>query len=77
MSSISVSDSTKAEFDDLKPESKTHDEFVQELLQIYDVVNEPVVVSPEEIAEEIKLQVGSEVELAAYRGIKHAKEETE
>ena len=35
MSSISVDRQTKSDFDELKPEDMTHDEFVQELLAAY------------------------------------------
>jgi len=68
MASISVDDSTKAEFDDMKPDNLTHDEFVDELLKAYKRDNGQVV-DPSEIADEIRRQAAADIELAAYRGV--------
>lgn len=69
MTGISVSRSTKDEFDDLKPDDSTHDDFMQELLSTYRNRDEKVVIDTDEIVTEISHQVVSEVELASYRGV--------
>ncbi len=74
MSSISVSDSTKSEWDDLKPDDLTHDEFCQEVIATYKTFNgEPVDV--EELAEELSHTLIPMTELAAYRGASEANDE--
>jgi len=77
MTTISCKDNTKAEFDRLKPEDYSHDEFVEELLETYENADEPVTIDTEEIAQNIKESVASEVELAAYRGTQEALENTQ
>ncbi len=73
MSSISVSDSTKAEWDDLKPDDLTHDEFAQEVIATYKTFNgEPVDV--EELAGELEKTLIPMVEVAAFRGSKEYNE---
>ena len=71
MSSISDDRQTKSDFDELKPEDATHDEFVQEHLAAYrrdngeiEEVDDPV--------DGIENKVAANVELAAYRGVKDA-----
>ena len=71
MSSISVDRQTKSDFDDLKPDGMTHDEFVQELLDAYRRDNGEVV-NVDEIVADIEKQVAANVELAAYRGVQDA-----
>ena len=74
MSSISVSSSTKEEFDGLKPEDCTHDEFVQTLLETYRAYQgEPVDV--EQLAEELSHTLIPMVELASYRGASEANDD--
>jgi hypothetical protein len=68
MTSISVDDSTKREFDELKPDELTHDEFTQELLAAYRRDNGEVV-NVDELVDEIRERVATNVELAAYRGV--------
>jgi len=72
MSSINVDRETKQTFDDLQNEDQTQAEFVQELLETYQKDVDGIVINPDEIAEEIKKQVATEVELAAYRGVSEA-----
>jgi len=74
MTSISVDESTKAEFDDLKPEGSTHNEFMVELLKAKKRDNGQVV-DPSEIADEIRRQAAADIELAAYRGVIEAIDE--
>jgi hypothetical protein len=71
MSSISVSNQTKSEFDELKPGEITHDEFVQELLDAYRRDNGEVV-DVDDLVDGIEKQVATKIELAAYRGIQDA-----
>jgi hypothetical protein len=71
MSSISVSNQTKSEFDELKPDEITHDEFVQELLDAYRRDNGEVV-DVDDLVDGIEKQVATKIELAAYRGIQDA-----
>jgi len=71
MSSISVDRQTKSEFDELKPEDMTHDEFVQELLAAYKRDNGEIV-DVDDLVDGIEKQVAANVELAAYRGVKDA-----
>jgi len=73
MSSISVSDSTKSDFDELKPEDLTHDEFVQELLAAFRRDNGEIV-NVDELVQEIKERTITNVEIAAFRGTKEALE---
>lgn len=73
VSSISVSDSTKSNFDELKPDDMTHDEFVAELIQVYRAYEgEPVDV--EKLADELSHTLVSKIELGAFRGSKQALE---
>jgi len=71
MSSISVSNQTKSDFDGLKPDELTHDEFVQELLDAYRRDNGEVV-DVDDLVDGIERQVATKIELAAYRGIQEA-----
>jgi len=71
MSSISVDRQTKSDFDELKPEDMTHDEFVQELLAAYKRDNGEIV-NVDDLVDGIEKQVAANVELAAYRGIQDA-----
>ncbi|AFH22414.1 hypothetical protein OSG_eHP24_00195 [environmental Halophage eHP-24] len=71
MSSISVDRQTKSDFDELKPEDTTHDEFVQELLDAYRRDNGEIV-NVDDLVDGIEKQVAANVELAAYRGVQDA-----
>ena len=74
MSSISVSSETKDDFDDLKPDDLTHDEFVETLLETYRAYNgDPV--DHEQLAEVLSHTLIPMTELAAYRGATEAVEE--
>jgi hypothetical protein len=77
MSSISVKAETKAQFDELQPEDDTQDDFMQTLLETYQKDVDGVVIDPEEIAQQIKEHVATEVELASYRGTTEALENHE
>lgn len=74
MTSISVADSTKSEFDELKPDDLTQDEFTQELLAAYRRDNGEIV-DVGALADEITKQTAASVELAAYRGTRDAIED--
>jgi len=69
MSSINVSRDTKAQFDQLQPEDTTQDEFMETLLETHQKDVDGVVVDPDKIAQQIKEQVATQVELAAHRGV--------
>jgi len=75
MSSVSLSTDTKRLWDELKPDDATHDEFAQMLLETYQKDVDGVVIDPDEIAEEIKAQVATQVEIAAVRGVNEALDE--
>lgn len=77
VSSISVSNDTKAEFDTLKPENMTHDEFAQTLLETYRMQDTELVIDElvDRLTDEISDSVATESELAAYRGCKDALEQ--
>jgi hypothetical protein len=68
MTSISVDDTTKREFDELKPDELTHDEFTQELLAAYKRDNGEIV-NVDSLVDEITERVAANVEVAAYRGV--------
>lgn len=68
MTALSVSKEDKAEFKELKPDGMSQKEFFKEVLQGYKE-SEGERVDVDELAEEIKKSVASEIELAAYRGI--------
>jgi len=71
MSSISVDRQTKSDFDELKSEDMTHDEFVQELLAAYRRDNGEII-DVDSIVDDIEKQVAANIELAAYRGVQDA-----
>ncbi len=75
MAGISISESTKSEFDEHKPDELTHDEFVQELLDAYRRDNGEVV-NIDEIVEQITQKTASHMEIAAYRGTLEALEKS-
>jgi hypothetical protein len=68
VTSISVDQQTKTEFDELKPEGLTHDEFTQELLAAYRRDNGEII-DVDAIVERIEKRIATKIELAAYRGI--------
>jgi hypothetical protein len=76
MSSISIDKSTKAEFDELKPENLTHDEFVAELLEVYRMQDTQLAMDSltQELVDEIEDTIATSAELAAYRGTQDALE---
>jgi len=75
MSSINVSTDTKELFDELQPDDSTQDEFMASLLETYQKDVDGVVIDADEIAEEIKAQVATQVEIAAVRGVNEALDE--
>jgi len=77
MSQVGCSSSDKERFDELQPESMTQKEFVSELLDVYEHRDDKVVIDTDEIIEELRHGVASEIELSAYRGVKEAIEEIE
>jgi len=66
MTSISVSSETKGNFDELKPDNLTHDEFINTLLETYQAYNGELI-DPEEQAELTAEKMGPKLELALYR----------
>ena len=77
MSQVGCSSSDKERFDELQPENMTQKEFVSELLDCYENRDDKVVIDTQEIIEELRVGVASEIELSAYRGVKEAIEEIE
>lgn len=76
MGSLSVSSSTKSDFDELKPDDLTHDEFVAELIATYKAFEgEPV--DHEQLAEELSHTLIPMVEIASYRGVSDCMEGSE
>lgn len=71
MTAISVSDDTKREWDKLKPEDMTHDEFASHALDCVRRDNGEVV-DVDELVDRISEQVGPSIELHAYRGTRDA-----
>ena len=76
MSSINVSNDTKMEFTEMQPEDMTQDEFFQELLAAKRR-DDGEVVDAEAIAEAIKTETASAIEIAAYRGTAAALEDVQ
>lgn len=70
-SSVSINDDTRSEWDELKSDDQTHDEFAQELLDAYRRDNGEIV-NVDEIVEQINARVASNVEVASYRGTAEA-----
>jgi len=75
MTGINCKSDTKDEYNRLKPDEYTNDEFVQELLETYANADESVTIDVDAIVEEITHTVASEVELSAYRGCSEALED--
>lgn len=71
MSSIGVSDATKDEWDELKPEDMTHDEFCQHALDCVRRDNGEIV-NVDELVQQITERTVTNVEIAAFRGTKEA-----
>lgn len=78
MSSISINEDTKKDWDELKPDEYTHDEFCSVLLDTYRKQDTELVIDElvERVNQEIESTVASKAELAAYRGTKDAIETT-
>lgn len=76
-SGVSMADETKDEWDELKPDDSTNDEFTQKLLACYRQNGEPIDIDTivENAVEDITHKVASNVELAAMRGTKAGVEE--
>lgn len=70
-SSISINDDTKREFDELKPDDCTHDDFMQQLIAAYRRDNGEIV-DVDALVQEVTERTITNVELAAYRGTKAA-----
>lgn len=75
---INVSEATKSEWDELKPDNQTHDEFAQELLETHKMQDTELVINElvNRVIAEIDDSVATKAELAAYRGTKDAIEST-
>jgi len=71
--SISVSGETKRKWDERKPADYTHDEMAQHALECV-ARDDGEIVNIDEMVEEINHRIATEVELAAYRGVKEALE---
>lgn len=61
----------KERFDQLKPDDATQAEFVSDLLDAYELVDDEGI-DMNEIMERIDLRLGTQVELAAFRGAREA-----
>jgi len=72
MSSISVSESDKERFVELKPDEQTHKEFFAEVLRTYENADETVEIDTDAIRADVVESVASQVELAAYKGVTEA-----
>jgi len=72
MSQIGISNADKERFDELQPDDMTQAEFTSELLDAFENRDEAVVIDTEAIIDDIQSAVASHVEIAAYRGTKHA-----
>jgi len=72
MSSISVSESDKDRFVELKPSEKTHKEFFADILHTYEHAEETVEIDTDAIRADVVESVASQVELAAYKGVSEA-----
>jgi len=77
MTGVNCKEDTKAEFDRLKPDAMTNDEFVATLLETYENADESVTIDTEAITENISESVASKIELAAYRGVTEAIEQAQ
>jgi hypothetical protein len=64
----------KDRFRELQPDDQTQAEFLAECLDAYEIVDDSQV-DLEEIMEMIDLRLGTQVELAAFRGVREAMEE--
>jgi len=73
-SSISVNDDTKREWDNLKPDDMTNDEFCNAVLAAYRRDNGEIV-DVDSLVQEVTERTATNVELAAYRGTKAAHED--
>ena len=73
MTSISISNQTKTEIDELKPEDMTYKEFADELVAAYRRDNGEIV-DVDKLVDVILKRVATNVELAAYRGVTEALE---
>lgn len=69
--SIPVSEQTKSEWDELKPDSDTHDDFARKVIDAKKR-DDGQIVNPDKIVDEITQQTAAEVELAAFRGTRDA-----
>jgi len=72
MSSISVDESDKERFVELKPDEQTHKEFFAEILHTYEHADETVTIDTDAIRADVVERVASQVELAAHRGVTEA-----
>ena len=73
MSSNSCRKAAKNDLDELKPDGMSYADFVEELIAAYKR-DDGEVVSPERLVEQIKKQIATNVEIAAYRGTTEALE---
>jgi hypothetical protein len=73
MSSVNAGDQ-KQRFDDLCPDDKTQEEFVRDLLDAYEIVQDSTLDVPQVVGR-IETTVASRCELAAKRGAMEALED--
>jgi len=77
MPQVSVTESDKERFDELKPADSTHKEFFAEILRTYENAEETVEIDTQAIVEQVKHEVGPAIEDHAYRGVKEGLERNE
>lgn len=75
MTGVSMDQSTKDRWDELKPDDMTHADFAKTLLETYEYADEPVKIDTDEITQEIIEKVSAQIELASFRGTKEAIQE--
>jgi hypothetical protein len=77
MTGINVNQTDKDRFDAHKPSDLTQAEFFETVMDTYENADEPVTINVEQLTEEIKSTVASNIELAAYRGVTEAIEQAQ
>lgn len=68
MTSLNVTRQTKDTFDQLQPDDYSQDQFIQELLTVYQR-DTGQVVDPDGVVSQITRETASEIELSAMRGV--------
>jgi hypothetical protein len=73
MSSVNAGDH-KQRFDKMQPDGATQADFIKELLDAYEIVEDSSL-DVDEVVDRIETTIASRAELAAYRGCRDALEE--